>query len=187
MGKWLWIGGVVVVLLIVIGWVVGIYNGLVQIDQGVQEAWSQVETQLQRRADLIPNLVETVKGYATHEKSIFIQVAEARAKLAGATNVKDKIAAANDMSSALSRLLVIVENYPQLKADVNFRQLMDNLEGTENRIGVARMRYNEAVKVYNTAARSVPNVFFVSLFRFDASKPFFEAAAGAKDVPKVTF
>ncbi|MFH0887272.1 MAG: LemA family protein [bacterium] len=187
MGKWLWIGGIAIVLLMVVGWFIGIYNGLVVIDQNVKESWSQVENQLQRRSDLIPNLVETVKGYATHEKSIFVQVAEARAKLAGAKTVGDKISAANDVSNALSRLLMVVENYPQLKADVNFRQLMDNLEGTENRIAVARGRYNIVVKEYNTKARSFPTVTLVGIFGFDATKPFFEAAEGAKEVPKVKF
>jgi len=187
MGKWLWIGGIVIVLLMVIGWFIGIYNGLVLIDQNVKESWSQVENQLQRRSDLIPNLVETVKGYATHEKEIFDHVADARAKLAGAKNMGDKINAANDLSNALSRLLMVVENYPQLKADANFRQLMDSLEGTENRIAVARQRFNIAVKEYNTKARSFPTVTMVGIFGFDATKPFFEAEEGAKAVPKVNF
>ena len=163
-----------------------LYNRLVSMDIGVKAAWAQVENQLQRRNDLIPNLVETVKGYAAHEKDIFIQVADARAKLAGAGTVPEKVDAANGLNSALSRLLAIAENYPQLKADANFRQLMDELAGTENRIAVERMRYNEQVGQYNAALRRFPGNVVADFFHFQPAV-FFEAAPGAKTVPQVKF
>jgi LemA protein len=184
---WVWVlGGLIVLVLITIG----MYNSFVGLDQSVTQSWAQVENQLQRRSDLIPNLVEVVKGYASHEKTIFIRVAEARTKLAGVIKMgsqADKIVAANEMNSALSRLLAIAENYPNLKASDNFVRLQDELAGTENRIAVERMRYNESVQRYNTAVRKVPGVFFVSWFGFDKAKPYFEAAPSAKAVPKVKF
>ena len=157
---WISLGLIVLVLL----GVAGLYNTLVGSDQNVKQSWSQVENQLQRRYDLIPNLVSSVKGYAKHEKTIFIQVAEARAKLAGATSVNQKVAAANGLEGVLGRLLAIAENYPQLKASENFKGLQDELAGTENRLAVARMRYNEAVEKYNVRAKTIPTVFFVGLF-----------------------
>jgi LemA protein len=185
---WKWLVGILAVVLLLGFWMVGIYNGLVGIDQAAKQSWAQVENQLQRRYDLIPNLVSTVKGYATHEKDIFTQVAEARAKLAGATTINDKVNASNQIEGFLGRLLAIAENYPQLRASENFRALQDELAGTENRISVARMRYNEAVQQYNTIARSVPNLFFVRLFGFDGEKPFFKVAnEQAKEAPKVVF
>jgi LemA protein len=168
--------------------VIGIYNSLVALDQSVKQGWAQVENQLQRRYDLIPNLVSSVKGYAKHEKEIFVQVAEARAKLAGAAGVQQKVRAANAMESVLGRLLAIAENYPQLRASENFIRLQDELAGTENRLAVARMRYNEEVQTYNTRAKSFPVVMFVSTFGFDAEKVFFKLAkAEAKEAPKVEF
>jgi LemA protein len=186
MSKWL-LG--VLLLVIVCGlWLGGMYNNLVGLDQNVKQAWAQVENQLQRRYDLIPNLVATVKGYAVHEKQIFTDVAAARAKLAGATTVNDKIAASNGLEGTLSRLLMIVENYPQLKATENFRALQDELAGTENRLAVERMRYNEAVQTYNQTARRIPTVMFVKMFGFDAEKTFFKVEKGeAKEAPKVNF
>jgi LemA protein len=184
---WVWIVGIIVLLIVI---TIGSYNGLVGRNQDVNNAWAQVENQLQRRNDLIPNLVATVKGYATHEKSIFIQVAEARTKLAGAISrgsQSEKIKAANNMDSALSRLLAIAENYPNLKASENFRMLQDQLEGTENRIATERMRFNDAVRSYNTSALRFPTVLFVNLFGFDRSKTYFEAPASAKQVPNVKF
>jgi LemA protein len=184
---WVWIVGILVLLII---FTVGMYNRLVALDQDVIQSWAQVENQLQRRNDLIPNLVETVKGYASHEKSIFIAVSEARAKLAGAIKTgsqADKIVSANEMNSALSRLLAIAENYPDLKASDNFVRLQDELAGTENRIAVERMRYNRSVQTYNTAVKKFPAVLFVSRFGFDRAKPYFEAAPSAKAVPKVKF
>jgi LemA protein len=182
----LWIVlGIVVVLVL---FLVGMYNGLVGLDQGVKQSWAQVENQLQRRYDLIPNLVSTVKGYAAHERQVFTYVADARSKLAGATTVNQKVEAANAMEGALARLLAIAENYPQLQASRNFIALQDELAGTENRLAVARMRYNELVQKYNTRAKTIPTVFFVRMFGFDAEKPFFKVASeAAKEAPKVTF
>ena len=179
---------VLAILVVIMVWVVGIYNGMVGLDQSVKQSWAQVENQLQRRYDLIPNLVSTVKGYAAHEKQIFIDVAEARAKLAGAASVNDKVKASNAMEGVLGRLLAIAENYPQLQASINFRALQDELAGTENRLAVARMRYNEEVQRYNTRARSVPTAFFVRIFGFDGEKPFFAIQKEeAKEAPKVNF
>jgi LemA protein len=185
------LGGIAVAILgilLVVGVVViPIYNGLVSMDQTVKQSWAQVENQLQRRYDLIPNLVETVKGYATHEKELFENVAKARSAWAGAQNQQSKVAAANQMEGALGRLMVVVENYPQLQAAANFRALQDELAGTENRIAVERMRYNETVQVYNTKAKSIPTVLFVRMFGFDAEKTFFKANEEAKTAPKVKF
>jgi LemA protein len=162
------------------------YNKFVSEDEAIKSAWAQVENQLQRRNDLIPNLVSTVKGYASHEQGVFQAVADSRAKLAGAVTPEDKMAAANAQSSALSRLLAIAEAYPQLKADEQFNRLMDELSGTENRIGVARMRYNEQVQSYNTLRRRFPSNLTAALFGFK-EHAFFQAAAEAKQVPKVDF
>jgi LemA protein len=162
------------------------YNGLVKKDVAVAEKWGQVQNVLQRRADLIPNLVQTVKGYAAHERAIFENVAAARAKLSGARTPEEAMRANAEVSSALSRLLAIVENYPQLKADQTFTRLMDELAGAENRIAVERMRYNEAVRAYNTAVRVFPGNVVAGLAGF-AAKPFFEAESQAREVPKVDF
>jgi len=144
----------------------GNYNKFVRLDQDVKSAWAQVENQLQRRFDLISNLVETVKGYAKHEKDVLIEVTNARAKVGGAGTVPDKIAANNELSGALSRLLLVVERYPDLKANQNFLALQDELAGTENRIAVERMRYNEAVKTYNRAIKSFPANQNAGMFGF---------------------
>jgi len=184
---WVWIVGIIIILIL---FSIGTYNRMVSLDQEVIQSWAQVENQLQRRNDLIPNLIETVKGYAKHEKSVFSEVSEARAKLAGAMKTSsqaDKIVAAKDVDSALSRLLAIAENYPNLKANENFINLQDELAGTENRIAVERMRYNRSVQTYNTAVKRIPAVLFVKRFGFDMVKPYFEAAPGAKAVPKVKF
>ncbi len=165
---------------------VGIYNGLVRKDVMVSERWGQVQNVLQRRADLIPNLVQSVKGYAAHEKEIFEHVADARAKLAGARTPEEAMKANAEVTSALSRLLVVVENYPQLKADRTFPRLMDELAGAENRIAVERMRYNEAIQAYNTGVRTFPSSIVARLAGF-AVKPFFEADAKAQEAPKVDF
>ena len=181
------VGLMVLGVVIVLGLgAVASYNRFVSMDVGVKGAWAQVENQLQRRNDLIPNLVETVKGYAAHEQGIFTQVAEARAKLAGANGVSEKVDAANVLNSALGRLLAIAENYPQLKADANFRQLMDELAGTENRIAVERMRYNEQVGQYNAALRRFPGNVVAGVFHFQPAV-FFEAEPTAKAVPVVKF
>jgi LemA protein len=162
------------------------YNKFTTQEEAIKAAWSQVDNELQRRNDLIPNLVETVKGFATQEQSVFQSVADARAKMAGAQTPSDKIAAANAESSALSRLLVVVENYPQLKSDAQFMNLSDNLQGTENRLAVARMRYNEKVQDYNTARRQFPANVTAKMFGFK-EYPYFEAPNDAKAVPKVNF
>lgn len=188
MKKALWIVAAVAVYLVFKG--VGTYNEIVRLDVAVNEKWGQVQNVLQRRADLIPNLVQTVKGYAAHEKEIFENVAAARAKLAGtlsAAKSPEEVMKANaEVTSALSRLLVVVENYPQLKADQTFIRLMDELAGAENRIAVERMRYNEAVSAYNSAVRVFPGSLVAAVAGF-GPRPFFEAEAGAKQVPKVDF
>lgn len=164
----------------------GMYNSLVRKDIAVTSAWAQVENVLQRRADLIPNLVSTVKGYAKHEKEVLKALADARAQYSGARSLDEKIKAGNAMESALARLLVIVENYPNLKANESFARLMDELSGTENRIAVERMRYNEAVQDFNTTIRRFPYNLLARAMGL-APKPFFEAAPEAKAVPKVSF
>jgi len=164
----------------------GNYNKFVALDQAVKSAWAQVENQLQRRYDLIPNLVETVKGYAKHEKDVLIEVTNARAKVGGAGTVPDKIAANNELSGALSRLLLVVERYPDLKANQNFLHLQDELAGTENRIAVERMRYNEAVKIYNQAIKSFPANLLAGMYGFKDGA-FFDAPKEAKEAPKVQF
>src|SRR5947209_4105059 len=162
------------------------YNKFVTQEEAVKAQWAQVQNELQRRNDLIPNLVETVKGYASHESQVFEDIAASRAKLAGATTPADQIAAANQQSAALSRLLAIVENYPQLKANEQFNRLMDELSGTENRLAVERMRYNERVQEYNTSRRQFPANLTAKMFGFK-EYPFFQAPPEAKTVPKVTF
>ncbi|PLV56033.1 LemA family protein [Thermotoga sp. SG1] len=177
---------VLIVAVVIIGTTIGYYNYLVSLEQEVEEKYSQIQNQLQRRADLIPNLVETVKGYAAHEKEILEEIANARSKLIGARTPQESAQADAELSSALSRLLAIAENYPNLKADTNFRQLMDELAGTENRIAVARRDYNEAVKRYNTAIKRFPGVIFARMFGFE-EKQYFEARVGAEQVPEVKF
>jgi LemA protein len=162
------------------------YNRFVSEEESIKAQWAQVENQLQRRNDLIPNLVNTTKGFAQHEQEVYKQIADSRARLAGARTPEETIAAANEQSSALARLLVVVENYPQLKANEQFNRLMDELAGTENRIAVERMRYNERVQQYNTLRRRFPSNMTAALFGFK-EYPFFQAPAEAKQVPKVDF
>jgi LemA protein len=162
------------------------YNKMVSMREDTTAAWSQVENQLQRRNDLIPNLVETTKGYAAHEKEIFESVANARAKLIGAGNRGEQIDAANQVSSALSRLLALSERYPDLKADKQFARLSDELAGTENRIATERRRYNEVVQTYNTYLKSIPAVVYASWLGFQPEK-YFEAPKEAQQVPQVKF
>ncbi len=180
------LGVFVLIAFLFAGWLMGYYNQFVNMDEGIRNAWSQVENQLQRRSDLIPNLVNTVKGYAAHEKEVFTNIANARAKLAGAKTVDDKIDAANQMTSALSRLLVVVEQYPQLKADLSFNRLMDELAGTENRLAVERKRYNDKVLEYNQMRRRFPSSVVAGLFSF-VEATYFKAAEAAKETPKVDF
>ena len=178
---------VIVVLAIALySFFAGNYNKFVKMDVGIKAAWSQVENQLQRRYDLIPNLVETVKGYAKQEHDVLVEVTNARSKVGGAGTVPDKIAANNELTGALSRLMVVVEKYPDLKSNQNFMKLQDELAGTENRIAVERMRYNESVKVYNEAIRSFPANFLAGMYGFKEAA-FFEAPKDAKAAPKVKF
>jgi len=190
---------VVVLAVFVFGtllWGVGTYNSLVSMDEGVKSAWGQVENQYQRRYDLIPNLIETVKGYASHEKEVLEEVTKARASV-GQLNVTPEVLndpaafkrfqqAQDGLSSALSRLLVVTENYPNLKANENFLALQSQLEGTENRIAVERRRFNEVVQGYNTKLRRFPGSIVASMTGFTA-RPYFEAQQGAEQAPKVKF
>ncbi len=162
------------------------YNRFVSQEEAINAQWAQVENQLQRRNDLIPNLVETVKGYATHEEGVFKDIADSRSKLLSAKSPDETIAAANQQTSALGRLLVVVENYPNLKANEQFNGLMDELSGTENRIAVERMRYNERVQEYETSRRQFPSNLTAKLFGFK-EHPFFTAPPEARQAPKVNF
>ena len=162
------------------------YNKFTGSEEAIKAQWGQVQNQLQRRNDLIPNLVETVKGFAAQERDIFTSIAASREKLAGARTPAETIAASNEQSAALSRLLVVVENYPNLKSDANFQRLMDDLSGTENRIATERMRYNERVQEYNTSRRQFPANLTAKVFGFK-EYPFFQAPPDVKGVPKVNF
>jgi LemA protein len=163
------------------------YNRLVSLREAIDAAWAQVENQLQRRNDLVPNLIEVTKGYAAHEKSIFEAVANARARMLAAGGSREEtIAASGELSSALSRLLALAENYPNLKADAQFARLSDELAGTENRIATERRRYNESVQEYNTLAKSFPAVITAKVLGFGEQK-YFEAPETAKQVPQVKF
>lgn len=186
--KTLLIAVVVIVVLagLVFSFFKGTYNRFVALDEGVKSAWAQVENQLQRRYDLIPNLVETVKGYAKQEKDVLVEVTNARARVGGAATVSDKIDANNELSGALSRLLLVVEQYPDLKSNQNFLRLQDELAGTENRISVERKRYNDAVRGYNVAIRSFPANLLAGMFGFKKAA-FFEVPAAAQAAPQVKF
>jgi LemA protein len=187
MSKTLKVVGIVVVIFLVLAMpIIGGYNKMVSLEQKVKVSEGNIDTQLQRRSDLIPNLVETVKGYASQEKEIFISIADARAKLAGAKTVPDRAQADAELGSALSRLLVVVENYPQLKSNENFRDLTVALEGTENRIGTARQDYNKSVDSYNTTIKKFPNAIIAGIFRFE-EREYYKASESAKEVPKVDF
>jgi LemA protein len=190
--------GIVVLVAIILGFYIkGVYNSMVRLDEGVKEKWSQVENVYQRRLDLIPNLVATVKGYAAHERETFQAVTEARAKVGGVMNVPEQVLnnpaafqqfqqAQGALSSALQRLMVVVERYPDLKANENFLSLQSQLEGTENRIAVERKRFNETSREYNTYIRQFPKVVLAKIFGF-REKPYFQAQEGADQVPRVKF
>ncbi|MFH1213121.1 MAG: LemA family protein [Candidatus Neomarinimicrobiota bacterium] len=193
---WVILIAVVVILLLIVGKVVGIYNNLVTLQEGVNQSWAQVSNQYQRRADLIPNLVETVKGYAKHESQTLEAVIQARANATG-LNVTPEVLndpqafakfqqVQGEIGSALSRLMAVVENYPNLKANENFLSLQSQLEGTENRITVERQRFNETVQTYNTRIRHFPTNIFAGMFGFE-KKLYFEAQKGAEVAPKVSF
>ncbi len=194
MKKWIWI---VVAALVVVGafWLYRTYNRFVQMDEEVKTAWAQVETQYQRRSDLIPNLVSTVKGYAAHERETLVGVMDARARATSVSLSVDELTpqtmaefqqAQEGVRSALGRLLVVAERYPDLKANQNFQELQAQLEGTENRIAVARERFNETVRSYNIAVRRFPAVVVAGMFGFD-QKPYFAADAVAAQAPAVEF
>lgn len=187
--KLLWIVvAVVVVLVIAMGaQFVGVRNQLATDREGINGAWSQVDVALQRRSDLIPNLVETVKGFASQEKDVIASVANARAQLAGARSPQERIQANGQLDSALSRLLVVVENYPQLRSNENFLRLQDELAGTENRIAVERRKYNEAVQKYNTQIELFPNNVVASLSGFARNDAYFKTDPGARTAPAVKF
>src|SRR5580658_3237252 len=179
--------GLVVVALVVGGMYVSHKNQMVTLNEQVKSNWSQVDVQLQRRADLIPNLVATVKGFAAHEEKVFGDIAAARSALLNAQTPADKIAANSQVSSALGRLLAIQENYPQLKSNENFLKLQDELAGTENRIAVERKRYNDSIQAYNTYVQMFPNSVFAKWAGFQVNNAYFAADAASKEVPKVSF
>jgi LemA protein len=184
-------GGILVALIVLGivfgGWAMSVNNQLVALQEQMKGAWAQVETVLQRRYDLIPNLVATVKGYAEHEKEIFENVARLRSQWSAAQTLPEKTTAATEMEGALARLLVVAENYPELKANQNFRDLQFELSGTENRISVERQRYNETVQAYNTRVRQMPTRLVAAFLGFQPSDAYFRAATPAKDAPKVQF
>jgi len=189
-------GALAVIVLLIAGWAMGQYNGLVKSQEEVRSAWAQVENVYQRRADLIPNLVATVKGVAEFEKETYTAVTEARAKVGQITITPEVLddpaafrkleAAQSQLSSALSRLLAVAENYPQLKANQNFLDLQSQLEGTENRITVERQRFNDVARAYNTRIKTAPTNILAGIFGF-RERPYFEAAEGAENAPKVEF
>lgn len=178
--------GIVVVIVLIGGMLIGNYNSLVRLEQNVDTASSNIDTKLQRRNDLIPNIVNTVKGYAKQEKDVIASVTNARAKLAGASTTADKAKADGELTSAISRLLVVVENYPDLKSSQNFRDLTVELEGTENRIAIARKDYNTAANSYNTKRRTFPSNIVANMFGFQ-EKALYKASEGAQNVPSVDF
>jgi LemA protein len=184
---WIIIAVIVLIILGVFGQYIGVKNTLVTKNEGVKAAWSQVDIVLQRRADLIPNLVETVKGYAQQEQTVFGDIAKARSALLSAGTPSDKISANQQLDGALGRLLLIVENYPQLKSNENFLRLQDELAGTENRIAVERKRYNDALQDYNTYIQQFPASVFAKWAGFKPNDAYFAASEGSRQVPKVNF
>src|ERR1700685_2852360 len=181
------IGVIVLAALAIFGWAMGSRNTLVTEREAVNASWAQVDVALQRRADLIPNLVETVKGFAKQEQAVIKEVTDARAALGGARTPQDKIAANGQLDGALSRLLVVVENYPQIKSNENFLRLQDELAGTENRIAVERKRYNDTLQDYNTYVQQFPNSVFAGWAGFKANEAYFAASEESRQVPKVNF
>jgi LemA protein len=181
------IGVLVLIALIAFGQYVGVRNTLVAKNEGVKSAWSQVDVVLQRRADLIPNLVETVKGYAKQEQTVFGDIARARSTLLSAGTPEQKIAANQQLDGALGRLLVIVENYPQLRSNENFLRLQDELAGTENRIAVERKRYNDTLQDYNTYVQQFPHNIFAGWAGFKPNSAYFAATEGSREAPRVNF
>jgi len=184
---WIVIIVLALIALIVFGQYVSVRNTLVTKNEAVKAAWSQVDIVLQRRADLVPNLVETVKGYARQEQTVFGDIAKARSALLSAGTPADKIAANQQLDGALGRLLLIVENYPQLKSNENFLRLQDELAGTENRIAVERKRYNDALQDYNTYIQKFPTNIYAGWAGFKPNEAYFAASEGSRQVPKVNF
>ncbi len=180
------LGVLLAVVVIAGGWVINGYNRVVTMDENVKTAWAQVDNQLKRRYDLIPNLVETVKGYATHEREVFEHLADARTKYFQAQDVKGKLQATGDFERALARLLLLKETYPQLKANESFLKMMDSLEGTENRLSVERKRYNDAVRTLNTYRRTVFGRFFADLAGVK-EREYYQVPEVEKAAPKVKF
>ena len=179
--------GIIIAVIVVLGiMLMSSYNGFVNSEENVNQSYAQIETQLERRLALIPNLVNTVKGYASHEKEVLTQISDARARLAGSNTPEEEATANTELTGALSRLLVVVENYPNLKADQQFTQLMDELSGTENRIAVARKDYNDEVALYNKKVKRFPGAVVASITGFD-EKEYFNADPSAKETPKVDF
>ena len=179
--------GIIVIILVVIALLfIPKYNSLVTAEENVESKWAQVENQLQRRYDLIPNLVESVKGYANHEQEVIANITEARAQMGSASSPEEQAVANDALTGALSRLLVVVENYPNLKADANFRQLMDELAGTENRLAVAREDYNNEVQQFNKHVKRFPGNLMAGMFGFE-QKEYFKATAGADKAPSIDF
>ncbi|WP_420490829.1 LemA family protein [Neobacillus drentensis] len=179
--------GIIVAVIVIFGaMIISSYNSFVNLEENVDQSYAQIENQLQRRLDLIPNLVNTVKGFASHEKEVIASISDARARLAGANMPKEQATANSELSGALSRLLVVVENYPDLKANQQFTQLMDELAGTENRISVARKDYNDQVAVYNKKIKSFPGALIAGITGFD-EKEYFKADPSAQEAPKVDF
>ncbi len=181
------LGVILLVVILAAGWLIGGLNHVVRLDENVNSSWAQVENQLQRRNDLVPNLVNTVKGYAAHEQGIFTEVTKLRSQWANAKTIDEKITNANQMTGALSRLLLVAEAYPDLKANQNFLALQSQLEGTENRIAVERMRYNNAVRTFNTYRRTVFGSVFASMRALNQPREYFEVSEEAKEVPEVKF
>ena len=180
-------GVFVLIALFIFGSFKSAQNQMVSKDEGVKASWSQVDVQLQRRADLIPNLVETVKGFTKEESTVFGDIANARAGLLNAHDPKSKIAANGQLDSAFGRLLALTENYPQLRSSQQFMRLQDELSGTENRIGVARRRYNDTLRDYNTYVRSFPNSVWAGILGFHVNDAYFEASAASRNAPTVKF
>lgn len=187
MKKWFGPIGIIVIILIVLALVlIPKYNSLVTAEENVDSKWAQVENQLQRRYDLIPNLVESVKGYTNHEQKVIADITNARAQMSNANTPAQQAVANDALTGALSRLLVVVENYPNLKADANFRQLMDELAGTENRLAVAREDYNNEVQQFNKHVKRFPGNLMAGMFGFE-QKEYFKAAEGAEQAPSIDF
>ncbi len=180
------VGVAAFIVVIFVLWFVGTYNSLVSADQDVNAAWSQVENQYQRRADLLPNLVETVKGYAKHESTVFEEVTKARSQWAGAKTQDEKVRAAGEVDSVLSKLMVVVEAYPDLKASASYTTLQAQIEGTENRVSTERKRYTDAANVYNIKIKRIPTSIVADIYGYKA-KPLFEANKGTDQAPKLNF